>query len=170
MGKRGPLAKPSEEAQGHRSRELQIISGHSELKSDPPKPTRGWLKKTRDRWYEYWNSDVAGVAQKVDLPAVERLFGMYDQYARVQNVVKKSLVVRGSTGQIRTNPLAEHALKLETQILRLENELGLTPMARQRLGIAVGEAATSLASINELLNASEDPATDPRILELLEEE
>jgi hypothetical protein len=43
-------------------------------------------------------------------------------------------------------------------------------MARQRLGIAVGEAANSLASINELLNASEDPANDPRILELLEEE
>jgi P27 family predicted phage terminase small subunit len=95
---------------------------------------------------------------------------MYDQYSRVQKVVKKSLVVRGSTGQIRTNPLAEHALKLETQILRLENELGLTPMARQRLGIAVGEAANSLASINDLLNASEDPANDPRILELLEEE
>ena len=95
---------------------------------------------------------------------------MYDQYARVQKVVKKSLVVRGSTGQIRTNPLAEHALKLETQILRLENELGLTPMARQRLGIAVGEAATSLASINELLNSTDDPMTDPRILELLEEE
>jgi len=43
-------------------------------------------------------------------------------------------------------------------------------MARQRLGIAVGEAATSLASINDLLNSSEDTATDPRILELLEEE
>lgn len=170
MGKRGPLAKPPEDAQGHRSRELQIISGSSELKTDPPKPTRGWLKQTRERWHEYWISDVAGVAQKVDIPAVERLFGMYDQYARVQKVVKKSLVVRGSTGQIRTNPLAEHALKLETQILRLENELGLTPMARSRLGLAVGEAATSLASINELLNASEDPANDPRILELLEEE
>jgi len=39
------------------------------------------------------------------------VFGMYDQYARVQKVVKKSLVVRGSTGQIRTNPLAEHAFK-----------------------------------------------------------
>ena len=43
-------------------------------------------------------------------------------------------------------------------------------MARQRLGIAVGEAATSLASINELLNSTDDPMTDPRILELLEEE
>ena len=170
MGKRGPLPKPADEAQGHRNRELQIISGSTELKSDPPKPTRGWLKQTRDRWHAYWDSDVAGVAQEVDVPAVERLFGMYDQYARVQKVVKKSLVVRGSTGQIRTNPLAEHALKLETQILRLENELGLTPMARQRLGIAVGEAATSLASINELLNSTDDPMTDPRILELLEEE
>ena len=170
MGKRGPLPKPADEAQGHRTRELQIISGSSELKNEPPKPLRGWLKQTRDRWIKYWESDVAAVAQEVDVPAVERLFGMYDQYSRVQQVVKKSLVVRGSTGQIRTNPLAELALKLETQILRLENELGLTPMARQRLGIAVGEAANSLASINDLLNASEDPANDPRILELLEEE
>ena len=97
MGKRGPLPKPANEAQGHRTRELQIISGSSELKNEPPKPLRGWLKQTRDRWIKYWESDVAAVAQEVDVPAVERLFGMYDQYSRVQKVVKKSLVVRGST-------------------------------------------------------------------------
>ena len=86
MGKRGPLAKPPEDAQGHRSRELQIISGSSELKTDPPKPTRGWLKQTRDRWYEYWDSDVAGVAQKVDLPAVERLFGMFQSLEIIRTI------------------------------------------------------------------------------------
>ena len=43
MGKRGPLPKPADEAQGHRTRELQIISGSSELKNEPPKPLRGCL-------------------------------------------------------------------------------------------------------------------------------
>jgi P27 family predicted phage terminase small subunit len=60
---------------------------------------------------------------------------MYDQHSRAMEVVGKALVVKGSTGQIRANPLADLALKLEGSIGRLEGELGLTPAARQRMGI-----------------------------------
>jgi P27 family predicted phage terminase small subunit len=60
---------------------------------------------------------------------------MYDQHARSMDVASQTLLVKGSTGQVRVNPLADHALKLEGAIVRLENELGLTPAARVRLGI-----------------------------------
>jgi P27 family predicted phage terminase small subunit len=60
---------------------------------------------------------------------------MYDQHSRSMDVASQTLLVKGSTGQVRVNPLADHALKLEGAIVRLENELGLTPAARVRLGI-----------------------------------
>ena len=80
--------------------------------------------------------------------------------------LEKSIVVRGSTGQIRTNPLAEYAFKLAGQILRLEEELGLTPLSRQRLGIAVAERYRSLDELNRALDqeaGSIDGGPDPRL-------
>jgi phage terminase small subunit len=71
------------------------------------------------------------------MPAVRRLFGLYDQFERAQRVARKTLLVPGSKGQARLNPLADYALKLDTAILRLENELGLTPISRARLGLTI---------------------------------
>jgi P27 family predicted phage terminase small subunit len=99
---------------------------------------------------------VAEVASEVDLPVIRRLFSMYEQYEQAREVVKKTLVVRGSTGQIRVNPLADYAFKLSAQILRLEEELGLTPLARQRLGIAVAERYRSLDELNRALQGRDD--------------
>jgi phage terminase small subunit len=42
-------------------------------------------------------------------------------------------------------------MKLESAILRLENELGLTPSARLRLGIVFADAHASLDGLNERL-------------------
>ena len=58
------------------------------------------------------------------------------------DVVRKALVVRGSTGQIRANPLADLALRLDASIVRLENELGVTPAARGRMGIRISAPET----------------------------
>ena len=63
--------------------------------------------------------------------------------------VGKALVVKGSTGQIRANPLADLALKLEGSIGRLEGELGLTPAARQRMGIRLVQAVRQPAAAPE---------------------
>ena len=41
---------------------------------ETPKPISRWLTKTRKYWNEYWDSDLAQTAQKVDLPAFYRLF------------------------------------------------------------------------------------------------
>ena len=59
-------------------------------------------------------------------------------------IVRQTLVVRGSKDQLRLNPVADLVTKLETIILRLETELGLTPMSRARLGIATGQAQLTL--------------------------
>ena len=107
---------------------------------------------------------MAAVASEVDLPVIRRLFVMYDQYEKAIEIVSKAIVVKGSTGQIRVNPVGDYAFKLAGQILRLEEELGLTPLSRQRLGIAVAEKYRSLDELNRSLDGGLAPERhDPRL-------
>lgn len=169
MGSRGPLPKPADRAQGHRKRGTVVaLPAPTGLAYEPPRPPPNLLKATRDAWDAYWRSDVAGLTQEVDLPALRRLFRIYDQFDRAMAIVQKAMAVKGSTGQIRVNPLADYAAKLDTQALRLENELGLTPLARQRLSSAVGEAVLTLAEINAMAQEGDDDDADfdPRVLDI----
>lgn len=134
MGSRGPMPKPAEQRHGHR----RTPRGPRTVEAKPmtkPRALGTWTDDTKKAWSLYWSSDLAKATLDVDLQAIRRLFSLYDQYERSMDIVRRALVVKGSMGQLRTNPLADHALKLEGVILRLENELGLTPMARVRLGI-----------------------------------
>jgi P27 family predicted phage terminase small subunit len=138
MGRRGPLPKDPAKLLGHRRRApRQPAPVAAAALAGPPEPRAEWREETQASWRAYWASDMAVLALDVDAPAVARLFAMYDQHARSMEAVSQALVVRGSTGQLRTNPLADHALRLESAIVRLENELGLTPAARARMGIAI---------------------------------
>ena len=67
------------------------------------------------------------------------------------NLNNAGLLAEGSKGQAVINPLIQLTLKLEEKILRLEQELGLTPLARQRLGIAFGEAQMGFQQLQQLL-------------------
>ena len=64
--------------------------------------------------------------------------------------------VEGSTGQMRPNPFYDTALKLEAAILRLENELGVTPKARAALGLTAAQAGLTVQQINERLTAGRE--------------
>lgn len=163
MGRCGPLPKPAERQQGHRQArpKLELLPAAEER---APAPPAGLSNELADAWSAYWRSDVARVASEVDLPLIRRLWGMYGQYEQAIEVVEKAIVVKGSTGQIRTNPLADYAFKLAGQILRLEEELGLTPLSRQRLGIAVAERYRSLDELNRSLEQPpEADDGDPRL-------
>ena len=152
MGKRGPLPKPSARRAGHRRarkpKALELVPAEATV----PVPPSGVGASTLAAWETYWRSDVAAVASEVDLPVIRRLFVMYDQYEKAIEIVSKTIAVKGSTGQIRVNPVADYAFKLAGQILRLEEELGLTPLSRQRLGIALAEKYRSLDELNRSLN------------------
>jgi P27 family predicted phage terminase small subunit len=162
MGRRGPLAKPDGRAQGHRRGALLELVAPETI----PEPPSGLLSATRTAWETYWRSEVAGAATDVDMPAVRRLFGLYDQFERAQRLARKSLLVPGSKGQARLNPLADYALKLDTAILRLENELGLTPMSRARLGLTIGAMRRTLDDLNARFRERDDEpeVVDPRVV------
>lgn len=146
MGKRGPIAGKA----GSTGLSLVVNLRPPVV---PPDPPAGLLDETVAAWVNYWEADVAQVATEVDVPALRRLFTYYDQHTRAIATALEEPAVRGSTGQVKVNPFYELALKLEAVILRLENELGLTPMSRMRLGIATGEAAASLDQMNRLMAA-----------------
>ena len=172
MGKRGRIPKQKDKLTGHRDSSLSVIQGGKAFET--PKANSRWLAKTKRYWNEYWDSDLASTAQKVDFPAFYRLFQFYDEVERanrtIQNMGNSGLLGGGSTGQPTINPLITLTLKLEEKILKLEQELGLTPLARQRLGIAFGEAQMGFKQLQQLLQDDEEKELlDPRIL-MLEEE
>ena len=56
----------------------------SDQAPDAPKPPRGTLlATTKDAWVAFWESEVAGlVSPKSDMPALRRLFLLYDERER----------------------------------------------------------------------------------------
>ena len=166
MAKRGRIQKAN--SVGHRDHTITILQGDKELTYERPKPYRQWLKITRERWDTYWDSDLSQMTQLVDLPALERLFQYYDQIDSANRGIRKggskNLLGVGSKGQQKLHPLIELVIKLEDKVLKLENELGLTPLARQRLGIAFGEASMSILDLQKFMENDWDDYDDPRLI------
>ena len=65
---------------------------------------------------------------------------------------QKVRLVRGSTRQPTLNPLAAYIAQCEAAITRAEEQLGLTPLARMRLGIETAKARYTLADLSRELD------------------
>ncbi|MEU3899748.1 P27 family phage terminase small subunit [Streptomyces sp. NPDC045251] len=134
----------------------------------PPAPPAGLLKSVRDRWTAYWESPVAQLADPVsDLPALERLYRLYDDLERSHSAVhKQGHMVRGYRDQTVMNPLLKHMQLVQAEVRQLEDRFGLSPRARLSLGVTLGEAAKGLADLNSEFMAGgeddDDPRDDPR--------
>lgn len=118
----------------------------------------GMLKAQQEAWNRYWLSDVAGALTPEAWPLVCRYFQYLDEHARSLSVLRKGhRLVEGSQGQPRLNPLADYVARLEASMGRIETELGLSPMARARLGVAAGQARLTAAEVNRM---ALEPADD----------
>ncbi|MGH7337306.1 MAG: phage terminase small subunit P27 family [Myxococcota bacterium] len=131
-----------------------------------PRPPKGLATEVRRAWAAYWRSPMATLAQEVDRPAITRLFRLYDQHERAMAALVVALVVKGSQGQLRVNPVADYVAKLDTQILRLENELGLTPMSRARLGLTIAQGQLTVEELNRVASEHGSRDEDPRIIDV----
>ena len=94
---------------------------------------------------------MASLLIDADRGGLERWIRYVDEWARVRRAFVSSRVVEGSTGQPVLNPLAGYIRQLEDAIHRLEERYGLTPYARTRLGIAVGQAKLTAQALNRQL-------------------
>jgi P27 family predicted phage terminase small subunit len=150
MGSRGPLPKDEGVRQNRRARSnLKLIAQHEPDAVVIPEPPDGLDGARLESWRGFFESELSQLVNGTDLSAVHRLWSYYQQHADLTNIFAKGRMVAGSTGQPRLNPALDGLMKLETAILRLENELGLTPSARLRLGITFADATNSLDALTQ---------------------
>jgi len=157
MGSRGPLPKEEGRRQRRRSSaNLKLIAEHDPAAVVVPEAPDGMSERQLGSWAEFWRSDVASLVRSTDMSVVRRLWGYYQQHEELTTVFNRSRLVAGSQGQPRINPAHDALMKLEGAILRLENELGLTPSARLRLGITFADSMLSLDELNARLEVGTD--------------
>lgn len=140
----GPAPKPADERQRRNKRDIgQLVP--IESARILPKPPDGLLAITKVAWEGFWLTPLAQLITAADRPALDRLFGLYDELDRIWRFARKHRMVTGSQGQEVLNPLYKEADSLRGEIRALEDRFGLTPMARLKLGVKFGEAKRSLA-------------------------
>ena len=156
-----PLPKPPDKRQRTnkpKAVDPQITAINTSTTPQPPKVS----KRLKELWNKLWSSELAAhFNQETDPPAMERLFLLYERVNKYEReAARDGNVSKGSTGQKQMHPLLKAADVLRPQILQLEDRFGLTPMARLKLGIALGEAAISLDEMNKRLNETDEGDDD----------
>jgi P27 family predicted phage terminase small subunit len=136
-------------------RDLGLIQGG--LAGPAPQPPIGLLAASRTSWERFWSSPLASIVlPDTDLPALSRLWTLYDERTRMYRTIRRLRMVRGSRGQPRANPLYSQMSVLDATIIRLEEAFGLSPGARLKLGVLLGDAARSLSDLNADLERDDD--------------
>jgi P27 family predicted phage terminase small subunit len=126
----------------------------------PPLPAK-LCQQAVDAWHSYWGDVLSGVMRQSDAPLVLRWVQNLDRYHRLIAEADREPMVSGSTGQPRSNPVYDLAFKIEASIKDDEKQLGIGPLNRLRLGVALSEGAKSLADLNAEADDDEED-DDPR--------
>lgn len=169
MAGRGPSPKdPDKRQRRNEAKPLELVVPPVDVEvvaGGTPEPPEYLLPVTQTRWASYWTSPVAKLVDAVsDLPALERLFWLYDDLERSRRSVREQgHMIEGSKGQTVMNPLLRHMQTQAAEIRQLEDRFGLSPRARLSLNLTLGQAAQSLADLNApFLDAGGDD-DDPRL-------
>lgn len=120
-------------------------------------------------WDAYWADTVSTVQTPVDRGVLTRWITEYDRYLRTVAEADRRPLVRGSTGQDVENPLYKIAYRALDAAERCEKQMGVGPLYRSNLGIAVITEQKSLADMNSKYGGERverDPRPDPRIIEI----
>jgi P27 family predicted phage terminase small subunit len=125
-----------------------------------PEPPSGLLKGQREAWLSFWSSPISSLVTEGDLPALERLFLLRDELARCLAGARRERLVEGSKGTFKANPLYLRVNQLGAAVMQLEDRFGLSPAARLRLGITLGDAKRSLTDVNADFEIDDDEETD----------
>lgn len=147
--------------------EPQLVAIQGEL-AEVPEPPSGLTPDLVNEWVELWTSPMAtAFTPSVHLSGLRQLFKMRAMRDAFQAEGAADPVTIGSTGQERINPLLSQADKLQAQIVALEDRFGLNPKATMQLGVAIGQAQSSLEAMNERIRSKlmggEVDNNDPRL-------
>jgi P27 family predicted phage terminase small subunit len=161
--------KPADKRQNRSTKDLGVLPQIAvDPAAIPPAPshlTERWVKA----WEIFWRSPFAQVVQPAQMPALERLFSMYDERERMDIYLREEPMIAGSQGQKILNPMYRQRTSVDAEIRQLEDRFGLHPKAGLTLGIVYGEAARSLEELNaRIANAAfaeAEAEADPRYIE-----
>ena len=161
-----PVGQTVDSRNGRRAA-LQVVAG---ARFDAPE---GLTEQAQQVWAAYWDDAVATVATVVDRGLLIRWITEYDRYMRTIAEADREPLVRGSTGQPAENPLYKIAYRALDAAERCERQMGIGPLHRSNLGIAVITERKSLADMNARYgggDVGDSPAEveaeeDPRVIE-----
>ena len=168
MGGQHQVPKPPALQQGRHHKDLGVLQGGALKAPDIPTPAPGtrWLKASRQWWANAWTESIAETWTSSDRPMVVRLLSLVETRERAYRGVAQGLLVKGSMGQLVLNPVARYMLSLDGEIRQLEDRLGLSPRSRLQLGVTMGDAHRSLASLTAAMGEDDDDDdSDPRIID-----
>lgn len=125
-------------------------------------------------WDAYWSDSVAQVQTKVDRVILVRWITELDRYFKLLKIADAQPIVSGSQGQPVENPAYQTAHRALSAAQYCEKQLGIGPLHRSALGIAVIAEKRSLDELNQAFGggsgAGGQPAAveqpDPRIVGL----
>lgn len=108
----------------------------------PPPAPDGVLPEVGAIWERFWHSGSASyVDRESEWSAFDRWIWYLDELHRARKAFRRRRFINGSMGQPVLSPLGRFIPQLEAMIRGLEGELGMTPLARRRLGYHLGAPA-----------------------------
>lgn len=128
-----------------------------------PTPPKGLTRTAVAIWREFWRSPLGdAVDYRGDGPALRRWITLVS----LRDAILASFgpgafdnlpVVYGSTGgNLIVHPLLRLEERYSREIMMYEDRFGMTPLARMRLGVAIGQAHESLDAMRRRLTDAPD--------------
>ena len=113
-----------------------------------PEPPEGLSTVALEAWESFFRSPVAKtVTMDAHGPRIRHWAQCLDQRERLWGMWKNQPLIRGSHGQLMTNPLWRTIRDLNEEIARAEEVFGMTPLAQLRLGVTFLQERTLAASL-----------------------
>ena len=152
--------KTSDQLQGrgsaYKNTETVVLTANAARKV--PGAPKGLTPEARATWREFWRSPLASAVDYAgDGPALRRWIWLVSERDRLvarfysQSEERLSLTTFGSTGNTVLHPLLRLEERLSREIMMYEDRFGMTPLARMRLGVAIGQAHESLDGMRKRL-------------------
>lgn len=162
------MKKPADRRQNRITKDASVRLEVSTIAS-APEPPDGIAPELVASWHEYWSSPLASATDaQSKLNAVTRLWQLYDLRDKHHAAYVVQPLVDGSQGQQVLNPLGRQLNSLESQILALEDRLGLNPKSQLQLGVTWAEGQKQLRDLADRVfqskPASDESDDDPRAL------
>jgi len=148
MGGRGSGPRSRKPANQRRPRG-EIVPAQAGMVAIPRRPV-GLADRGRREWANIWTAGAAWLQPDRDYHWIEQIVRAYDEIADYRRQIRKDGVVqKGSQGQPVSHPLIAEVRKLEERIDKNLSELGLSPTASARLGLAAVKTASKLDELAE---------------------